>query len=190
MLPEWISPLVAKAKVAGLLGAALAAGGIGGTVALTHVTPAAHQTVQQTAADTGTDPETTDAGTTEASDPETSDAQDPETTDAQTPAPCPSDVKNHGAYVSSVARSAPHGKGADHGAIVSAAAKSDCGKPAKDSAGGDSTDPESSDAGSDSTDPESGDASGDTGTHGSTHGGAGSTHSPAAGQHGQGHSKH
>ena len=186
MLPEWISPLVAKAKVAGLLGAALAAGGVGGTVALTHVTPASHQSVQQTAADTNADPETTDASTPRTTDPETSDAQSPATTTTQTPAPCPSDVKNHGAYVSSVARSAAHGKGADHGAVVSAAAKSDCGKPAKDSTGsGGSTDPESSDAGSGSTDPESGDASG-SGSQGATH----SSHAPAAAQHGKGHGKH
>jgi hypothetical protein len=51
---------------------------------------------------------------------------------AVTPPPCPADVKNHGAYVSSVAKRAEHGKpetpGA-HGALVSAAAQSDCGKP-------------------------------------------------------------
>jgi hypothetical protein len=40
---------------------------------------------------------------------------------------CPADVKNHGAYVSSVARD-KSALGRDHGARVSAAAKSDCGK--------------------------------------------------------------
>jgi hypothetical protein len=189
MLPEWISPLVAKAKVAGLLGAALAAGGVGGTVALTHVTPAAHQTVQQTAADASAAPETTDAATPEVTDPETSEAQDPTPTSTVTPAPCPSDVKNHGAYVSSVARSAAHGKGAGHGTTVSAAAQSDCGKPTKDSTGGDSNDSQTSNAGAGSTDPESADASGDSGSQGSANGGAGATHSPAGGQHGQGHGK-
>jgi len=52
--------------------------------------------------------------------------------------PCPADVKNHGAYVSSVAKAnrghAPEGsedagEPGDHGALVSAAAQSDCGKP-------------------------------------------------------------
>lgn len=48
--------------------------------------------------------------------------------------PCPADVKNHGAYVSSVAKAnrghAVEGETAeDHGALVSAAAQSDCGKP-------------------------------------------------------------
>jgi hypothetical protein len=42
---------------------------------------------------------------------------------------CPADVKNHGAYVSSVARDKTT-SGREHGARVSAAAKSDCGKPA------------------------------------------------------------
>src|SRR4051794_11123203 len=114
-MPEWASLLVAKAKVAGLLGAALAAGGVGGAVALSHVTPVSQQVV--TSASSSPDPETTEAQTpdpetTEAQtpDPETTEAQtpDPETTEAQTPADCPSDVKNHGAYVSSVAHSAPH----------------------------------------------------------------------------------
>ena len=41
--------------------------------------------------------------------------------------PCPPDVVNHGDYVSRVARDTPPGP--DHGAIVSAAAQSDCGKP-------------------------------------------------------------
>jgi hypothetical protein len=42
--------------------------------------------------------------------------------------PCPEDVKNHGEYVSSVARSKGELSGREHGARVSAAAKSDCGK--------------------------------------------------------------
>lgn len=51
---------------------------------------------------------------------------------------CPADVKNHGAYVSSVAKANKgHAEGeteetedAGHGALVSAAAQSDCGKKA------------------------------------------------------------
>ena len=41
--------------------------------------------------------------------------------------PCPADVKNHGAYVSSVAQSEEA-----TGALVSAAAQSDCGKKAEE----------------------------------------------------------
>ena len=67
MLPEWASVLVAKAKVAGLLAAAVAAGGVGGAVALSHVAPVSQQIVN-------------DASTSPSADPESADAQDPETT--------------------------------------------------------------------------------------------------------------
>jgi hypothetical protein len=157
MLPEWISPLVAKAKIAGLLGAALAAGGLGGTVALTHVTPAAHQTVR-TAAATTADPEPTDAATPSAA-PESPAAQDPESGPASqdtesgpapdpSPTDCPAGVKNHGTYVSSVGHPAVRGKDGAHGDAVSAAARSDCGKKAASTSGDTpgSTDPESGDA--------------------------------------------
>jgi hypothetical protein len=176
MLPEWISPLVAKAKIAGLLGAALAAGGLGGTVALTHVTPAAHQTVR-TAAATTADPEPTDAATPSAA-PESPAAQDPESGPASqdtesgpapdpSPTDCPAGVKNHGTYVSSVGHSAVRGKDGAHGDAVSAAARSDCGKKAA-STSGDTPG---------STDPESGDASGHQ--PGAAVAGTG-THAPAA----------
>src|SRR5688572_25190949 len=43
---------------------------------------------------------------------------------------CPADVKNHGAYVSSIAKDkAEDAEPGAHGALVSAAAQSDCGKP-------------------------------------------------------------
>ena len=155
-MPEWASLVVAKAKVAGLLAAALAAGGVGGAVALNHVAPVFQQVVNSASStpapetpDAQTpDPETSDAQTP---DPEATDAPDPEATDAQPPADCPADVKNHGAYVSSVARSAAHGKDGDHGKAVSAAAKSDCGKDKADQThkadGADGADdPESRDA--------------------------------------------
>ena len=41
---------------------------------------------------------------------------------------CPADIKNHGAYVSGVAHSAPKGKDGEHGSWVSQAAQSSCGK--------------------------------------------------------------
>jgi hypothetical protein len=57
--------------------------------------------------------------------------------------PCPADVLNHGAYVSSVARD-PANAGPQHGAIVAAAAQSDCGKkPGEDA---DDTDTDDTDA--------------------------------------------
>lgn len=73
----------------------------------------------------------------------------PEATPTATPPslpPCPTDVKNHGAYVSSVAHGdGTHGKPAgepgDHGALVSAAAQSDCGKPTPGASESESPDP-------------------------------------------------
>jgi hypothetical protein len=69
------------------------------------------------------DTETPDASTGEA------DTGAPKTDSPATPAAvapaCPDGVENHGQAVSTVA----HEKGDDHGAIVSAMAKSDCGKP-------------------------------------------------------------
>jgi hypothetical protein len=206
MLPEWSAALVAKAKVAALLSAALATGGAGGAVALSHVTPTT-QVVTEAAA-TSPDPESSDATdpeTTQAGDPETTDAGDPESTDAGDPEsgqagdpgsytlpPCPSDVKNHGAYVSSVAKSAPKGKGGVHGHWVSQAAQSDCGKPSAGSgdpessdASGGSTDPESTDASGGSTDPESTDAQ-DSATEPSAPT-TGHGHSADHGTHGHGH---
>lgn len=53
------------------------------------------------------------------------------------------DAKNHGEYVSGVAKDAPPGPG--HGAAVSEAARSDCGKRTTDSDSSDSEDPATSD---------------------------------------------
>ncbi len=63
--------------------------------------------------------------------------------------PCPADVRNHGAYVSSVARD-PANAGPQHGAIVAAAAQSDCGK--KPGADADDTDADDTDADDTDTD--------------------------------------
>jgi hypothetical protein len=69
--------------------------------------------------------------------------------------PCPADVRNHGAYVSSVARD-PAYAGPQHGAIVAAAAQSDCGKKP-----GEDTDAEDTDAeDADDTDAQDTDAQG------------------------------
>src|SRR3954453_18631252 len=183
-MPEWASLLVAKAKVAGLLGAALAAGGVGGMVALSHVTPVSEQVVTSAASTSSPDTEAADAQT---ADPESDDAQtpDPETTEAQDPAPadCPADVKNHGAYVSSVARSAAHGRDGDDGKAVSAAAKSDCGKDKADATEG-SDDPESGDA--ESGEAQSGDTEGSTDSD-SGDSGAKPSHTPPAKSQGKAH---
>src|SRR4051794_38237525 len=103
MLPEWASVLAAKAKVAGLLAAAVAAGGVGGAVALSHVAPVSQQVVNDasTSPSATADPESGDAQdpeTTQSPDPETTDAgsgqaQDPKTPPASTPPACPGDVK-------------------------------------------------------------------------------------------------
>lgn len=72
------------------------------------------------------------AGSAQAGDQDAGETASTPAADA-TPPPCPADVRNHGAYVSSVARG-DEATGAEHGALVSAAARSDCGKPAGDDA--------------------------------------------------------
>jgi hypothetical protein len=197
MFSHWSAALVAKTKAAALIATSLAAGGVGGAIALSHVAPSGTtqilRSADSSAAPTSTDPETTDSqgsgSSTGTGDPETTDSQSsgsgpvsPGSTGGYTLPPCPADVKNHGQYVSSVARSAPKGKHGEHGKWVSQAARSDCGKHH---------------ANSGSTDPESGAAqSGDTGSSGQaknkTPGHAGKHHgSSAAGSSGhsgrQGH---
>jgi hypothetical protein len=134
----------------------------GAAVALSHAAPSSHLVRDVAATSSVEDPETveaTDPETVEATDPETEEAVDPETEEAQedpayTLPECPADVKNHGAYVSSVAKDAPKGKDGHHGSYVSEAAKSDCGKNAGDAA----EDPETDDA---TQDPETEDATQD-----------------------------
>jgi hypothetical protein len=178
MLPQWSAGALVKTKMTALIATSLAAGGVGGAVALSQVAPTTHVITRSAAVTDGADPATTDPETGQAGggDPETGDAQgggsdpettdagggDPETTDAggggdpetggsggdpetgdagggdpgaYTLPPCPSDVKNHGAYVSYVARTAP--KGSEHGYWVSQAARSDCGKKSHDGGGTD-----------------------------------------------------
>ena len=86
--------------------------------------------------------------------------------------PCPTDVKNHGEYVSSVAHDKST-KGRDHGAAVSAAAHSDCGK---DTAG--EADAAESPEPAEVESPEASDSS-DSGSH----------EKKASGKHGKGHNK-
>jgi hypothetical protein len=78
MLEHVPAAALAKAKVLALITASLAAGGVGGAVALSHVAPSSHL-VRDVAATSTEDPETADATV----DPETADATDPETADAE-----------------------------------------------------------------------------------------------------------
>jgi hypothetical protein len=126
---------LAKAKALGVVAAALSAGGAGGAVALSQVANTS-TTAVAVAADATATPEATvtpsetptgtptESATEEAAGP----AASPTSTAYVLPS-CPADVKNHGAYVSSVAKSAPKGAGGEHGTWVSQAANSDCGKP-------------------------------------------------------------
>jgi hypothetical protein len=151
MVFRWSAAALAKTKATALIATSLAAGGVGGAVALNHVAaPTTHvittaadsslapealasadpETTDSTGGDpetvdsTGGDPETVDStggdpetGDSTGGDPETGDSTggDPETgdagggTDTFTLPPCPADIRNHGAYVSMVAKAAPQG---------------------------------------------------------------------------------
>ena len=94
-------------------------------------------------------------------DPPTDPTDDPspsdEPTETEEPAPTDEpiaceDARNHGEYVSSVAKSVPPGPG--HGAAVSEAARSDCGKKnAEDSEPSEDSDSTDSDDGSENSKP-------------------------------------
>jgi hypothetical protein len=125
---------LAKAKALGIVTAALAAGGTGGMVALSQVSNSSDTAVTVSADATATP---TESPTVSPTDSPTA-TPDVTATDAAAPVPtstayvlpsCPADVKNHGAYVSSVAKGAPKGAHGEHGGWVRQAAQSDCGKP-------------------------------------------------------------
>lgn len=148
MVPRWAVAVVAKAKPAAMVATALAAGGVGGSVALNHVAPAAHSprtaahassdaTATSTATPSGTSARSESAPATQhpsraraslrATDP-------PDPADAATQAggstggSCPADTANHGDAVSGTARTGP-ATGASQGTTVRQQARSDCGKP-------------------------------------------------------------
>ena len=136
---------LAKAKALSVVAAALTAGGAGGMIALSQVSNSASSTAIVTSSDATTAPTAEPSETPTVTPTESA-------TDAAAPAPttstyalpsCPADVKNHGAYVSGVAHSAPKGKGGEHGKWVSQAAHSDCGKSAHASDGADPVETES-----------------------------------------------
>jgi hypothetical protein len=132
VLEQALAVAAAKAKLAGLVIAAAAIGGTAVAAGSTAFVPSSgDETVTVTATDSPSpdvEPtvEPTD-GTTEEAAPAATEAP------AATLPPCPADVKNHGAYVSSVARDKSV-TGRDHGKLVSEAAHSDCGKQAGDDA--------------------------------------------------------
>lgn len=129
MLEQALTVAAAKAKVFGLVVAAAAVGGTAAVAGSTGFVPTAGDTAAPAVSASPTDAAPTDAA------PTPTDAA-PAPTDAAPVSPaatvsCPPDVQNHGQFVSSVARDKTL-KGAAHGAAVSAAAQSDCGKTAAD----------------------------------------------------------
>lgn len=128
-MPVHLTPAaLAKAKALAVVTAALTAGGAGGMIALSTVSSSGPTRVVVS----------TDAASTPTTGPTQTPTQTPSPTLSPTAAAttatpyvlptCPADVKNHGAYVSSVAHEAPKGKDGAHGSWVSQAARSDCGK--------------------------------------------------------------
>jgi hypothetical protein len=131
---------LAKAKALGIVAAALSAGGAGGVVALSQV--ANTSTTAVTVANATGTPSPTDSPTASPTEAPVASPSGAAADVAATPTStafvlpsCPADVKNHGAYVSSVARSAPKGAEGEHGKWVSQAAQSDCGKPTPGASG-------------------------------------------------------
>ena len=125
MLKKALDVAAAKAKVAGLVVAAAALGGTAVAAGPTAFVPTAGEDTVTATPTASPSPEPTVT-------PPTTGTSTTTTTEAtRTPLPCPSDVANHGAYVSQVAHDKTV-KGREHGEAVSEAAHSDCGKPAAD----------------------------------------------------------
>jgi hypothetical protein len=137
VLDKALTVAAAKAKMAGLVVAAAAIGGTAVTAGSTAFVPTAgDDTVTATASDSPS-PEATVEPTVEP----TADPAPEATLDAAPPAApvvCPTDLPNHGAYVSSVAKDHTV-TGREHGKAVSEAAKSDCGKSGEDAADAEET---------------------------------------------------
>jgi hypothetical protein len=128
------------ATVAAATAAVTAGGGLAVATAVTADNPHAQAGLAKAAAAQAAHQDAADeAASDEASTTDAADVTLPE---------CPADVKNHGAYVSSVAKSKPAEGDAPnaHGKLVSAAAQSDCGKPATSSDDSEAGDDESDDA--------------------------------------------
>lgn len=152
MKKDLIDLATAKAKLAAVAIAALVVGGTAATVSSTSFLPVDSSievpasptptTTESPAAGTGTEDDGDDAETTDTeATPEATPSASPETEEPAT-TECPEGLKNHGKYVSSVAKDKST-TGAEHGKAVSEAAKSDCGKKDGTEADG-SEDPEGS----------------------------------------------
>ena len=133
VLEHALSVAAAKAKIAGLV---VAAAAVGGTAAVTVSGPSSFLPTGSDTAVTSTaspDPaaDVTPAAATVAPPADVTPVAPAAPAVTTATSTCPAGLKNHGAYVSSVA----HDKtmvGRAHGAAVSAAAKSTCGKKATD----------------------------------------------------------
>jgi len=135
--PSLTTLLAARARLLLVVGAAIAAGA---AMTLTAAAATGHSPLSPLAAHTSASESPESPEASESPDapesPEASESPKPAKSPhaakpSAQPAPgCPADVRNHGAYVSSVARDHSDA-GAAHGARVSAAAHSDCGKKAK-----------------------------------------------------------
>jgi hypothetical protein len=122
--------VAAKAKLLATVAAAATSVGVGAAVVAT-MTPATTVVTNAAATETASvEPTAAPAPTGEPTvDPAATAAPTAAVTPAYTLPTCPADVRNHGQYVSSVAHSAPKGKGGVHGSWVRQAAQSTCGMP-------------------------------------------------------------
>lgn len=130
-----LSALADRVRLAGVAAAALALGAGAAFAAAPPPTSAGQVTIQTVSGSTvtptaGAVPATTAQPSESAADVETL----PVDAVPEQLADCPEAVRNHGQYVSSVARSVTPGP--RHGELVSAAARGDCGKAPKPSGSG------------------------------------------------------
>jgi hypothetical protein len=178
VLDTALAAAAAKAKLTGLVIAAAAIGGTAVAAGSTAFVPAGDATVA-----VATDSPSPEVSPTLGVAPTDSPApvETPVTPTSPAPVVCPTGLPNHGAYVSSVAHDKTL-KGRAHGAAVSAAAKSDCGKTAGGSA--DATEsPDAAESPEPADSPEASDAADDQGD-------GTSTDEPSTAPAGHGHGKH
>lgn len=136
MLTQALSVAAAKAKLTGLVVAAAALGSAA-AVSSTSFVPTAGEEAVVTEASPSASPEASPEASLEASpsaSPDATTESSPAPSPTATLPPCTGEEKNHGAYVSSVAKDKSV-RGRDHGKLVSEAAHSDCGKKAGEEQG-------------------------------------------------------
>lgn len=172
--------VVSTATVFGLAGAAAAAAGPftpfegdDPVLETTTVAPTPESTEAPTPESTEAPEQTTTVPETSAptTDPELDAGDDGTGTDTGTESTafeCPEGATNHGEVVSSVAHATPPGPG--HGAAVSEAARSDCGKVHDDEALDDGSDDAADDGSDDAVEPEASTVDGGGSSHGKGHG--------------------